>query len=125
MSSQELELPAAAVVVPAPRRRQRPLPGGARWRALLEQRWKDRLQEVTELSLEFHEAGAAMPRPHTTLQQLMRRAVTARRGLADLDDALGRLATGEYGRCERCSGVIPPESLAVLPEARYCARCAE
>ena len=122
MSTQELELP--ATVVPAPRRK--PLPGGARWRALREQRWKDRLQEVTELSLEFHEAGTAVHeqrQPAGSLRQLMRRAVIARRGLADLDDALERLASGDYGRCERCSAAIPPDNLARVPEERYCPSC--
>ncbi len=124
MSTQQLDLPAAAV--PAARR-PRPLPGGARWRALLEQRWKDRLQEVTQLSVEFHEAGTAVQQrgqPGKSLQQLMRRAVIARRGLADLDDALDRLAAGDYGRCERCTSAIPAENLVALPEQRYCPSCA-
>ena len=121
MSAQELELPAAGL--PAARRRR--LPGPARWRALLEQRWKDRLQEVTQLSVEFHEAGAAVlePRQPQSMRTLMRRAVTARRQLADLDDALGRLATGDYGRCERCRRDIPAETLTRAPEQRYCPRC--
>jgi DnaK suppressor protein len=124
MSTQQLDLPAAAV--PAARRPQ-PLPGGARWRALLEQRWQDRLQEVTQLSVEFHEAGTAVQqrdRPGKSLQQLMRRAVIARRGLADLDDALDRLAAGDYGQCERCASAIPAENLVAVPEERYCPSCA-
>jgi RNA polymerase-binding transcription factor DksA len=125
MSTQELERTAAEV--PARRRGPVPLPGGARWRAVLEQRWQDRLQEVTQLSLEFHEAGAAVQDargPQLSLRQLTRRAVIARRGLADLDDALDRLAAGHYGRCERCSSQIPHELLARLPEERYCLSCA-
>jgi hypothetical protein len=34
---------------------------GPMWRALLEARWRARLQEVTELSLAYHEAVAAHP----------------------------------------------------------------
>ena len=104
--------------------------GGPRWRALLEARWRDRLQEVTELSLEFHDAAAASPaegagRPRPALQRLMQRATSARRALADTDEALARLATGRFGRCENCATPIPARTLRAEPEARYCARCAE
>jgi|HubBroStandDraft_2_1064218.scaffolds.fasta_scaffold801029_1 RNA polymerase-binding transcription factor DksA len=124
MSTQEVD---ATAVVALPRQRERSLAGAPRWRALLERRWKDQLQEVTQLSLEFHEAGIAVQerRPlATSLQQLRRRAVIARRRLADLDDALDRLAAGQYGQCESCAGTIPPELLAQVPEDRYCPQCA-
>jgi len=42
-----------------------PVPaGGPRWRALLEMRWRARLQEVTELALAYHEAAAAAAASH-------------------------------------------------------------
>lgn len=97
---------------------------------MLEARWRDRLQRVTELSLEFHDAAAATPaagasRPGPKLQRLMRRAASARRALADTDEALGRLAAGRFGRCENCSAPIPVRTLRAEPEARYCRQCAE
>jgi RNA polymerase-binding transcription factor DksA len=103
--------------------------GGPWWRALLEARWRDRLQQVTELSLEFHDAAAAAPalgtgRPGSALERLMERATAARRALADTDDALARLAAGRFGQCETCSAAILPRTLRAEPEARYCARCA-
>lgn len=115
--------PASNATVPAP-------PSGAWWRALLESRWRDRLQLVTELSVEFHDAAAAAPalgagRPGPPLRQLMRRAASARRALADTDEALARLAAGQFGRCENCAAPIPARTLRAEPEARYCARCAE
>jgi len=57
------------------RARAAQLPGGPRWRALLEARWQDRLQKVTELSLAFHDAGSR-PEPHRepSARRLMRRA---------------------------------------------------
>jgi RNA polymerase-binding transcription factor DksA len=123
MSTQEVELAASSAAAPWHR-----LPSGAaRWRALLEQQWRDRLLELTQLSVEFHEAGTDARRrrqPPKSLQQLRRRAVIARRRLADLDDALERLAAGQYGQCERCAGSIPAEHLATAPQDRYCARCA-
>jgi DnaK suppressor protein len=117
-----------------------PVPaGGPRWRALLETRWRARLQEVTELALAYHEAAAATAGHGTDgggegrlqvqrllrLQRLLRRTVTSRRALADTEEALARLSAGRYGRCESCAGAIPAHRLAAAPETRYCARCAQ
>jgi RNA polymerase-binding transcription factor DksA len=110
--------------VPAPRRGKT---GGSRWRALLEARWRDRLAELTELSVAFHDAGAtAAPgtRAPESHRVLSRRAVVARYALAETDKALHRLMTGEFGRCEECAGDIPQARLLAEPEARYCERCA-
>jgi RNA polymerase-binding transcription factor DksA len=110
---------------------------GPRWRALLEARWQARLRELTELSLAYHVAVAAGPdrtgaAPSTVpgtgdgrpdAQALLRRAVTARRKLADVEEALARLAAREFGRCEQCGAQIPDGLLITAPEIRYCARC--
>ena len=113
-----------------------PVPaGGPRWRALLEMRWRARLQEVTELALAYHEAAAAAAASHGTgggdagpqmrrLLWLLRRTVISRRALADTEEALARLSAGRYGRCESCAGAISAQRLAATPETRYCARCA-
>ena len=112
-----------------------PVPaGGPRWRALLEMRWRARLQEVTELALAYHDAAAADGRgtggggdgglQWQRLRRLQRRTVTSRRALADTEDALARLSAGRYGRCESCAGAISAQRLAATPETRYCARCA-
>jgi RNA polymerase-binding transcription factor DksA len=96
------------------------------WRALLEARWRARLQEVTELSLAYHHAAAAAPDRlggEPRARRLLGRAVTARRKLADVEEALGRLAAGHYGRCEQCGSPIGPTLLVAVPEARYCSRC--
>jgi RNA polymerase-binding transcription factor DksA len=92
------------------------------------------VQEVTELSLAYHEAasaaaaaaadGAPASGPaERKVRKLLRRTVAARRALADTEEALGRLATGRYGLCENCTGAIPARLLAGAPEARYCPRC--
>jgi hypothetical protein len=111
---------------------------GPRWRALLEARWQARLRELTELSLAYHVAIASAPdragsgsgigsgsglAAEPEAQGLLRRAVTARRKLADVEEALSRLAAGEFGRCEQCGAQIPDGLLAAEPEIRYCARC--
>jgi len=111
---------------------------GPRWRALLEARWQARLRELTELSLAYHVAIASAPdragsgsgigsgsglAAEPEAQGLLRRAVTARRKLADVEEALSRLAAGEFGRCEQCGAQIPDGLLAAAPEIWYCARC--
>jgi RNA polymerase-binding transcription factor DksA len=102
---------------------------GPAWRALLEAQWRARLQAVTELSLAYHEAAsvtasapAGQPADRKVLR-LLRRVVAARRALADTEEALGRLASGRYGRCEGCAAAVPARLLAAAPDTRYCPRC--
>ena len=104
---------------------------GPVWRPLLEAQWRDRVQEVTELSLAYHEAASAAAAAGSAaggpaerkVRKLLRRTVAARQALADTEEALGRLASGRYGLCEGCTGAIPARLLAAAPEARYCPRC--
>jgi DnaK suppressor protein len=109
--------------VPAPRRGQT---RGSRWRALLEARWRERLELLTDLSVAFHDSAALAPgtQGRDSRRALTRRAIVARYALAETDKALHRLANGEFGRCEDCAGDIPQERLLAEPEARYCERCA-
>jgi RNA polymerase-binding transcription factor DksA len=99
---------------------------GPRWRAILEVRWRTRLQEVTELSVAYHAAAADAPGgiEDRHARQLLGQAVAARQRLADTEDALDRLAARDFGRCEQCSAPIPEALLAAVPECRYCAHCA-
>ncbi|QMU76726.1 TraR/DksA family transcriptional regulator [Streptacidiphilus sp. PB12-B1b] len=43
--------------------------------------------------------------------------------LGEVDRALERLASGGYGRCERCGEPIPAERLEARPAARTCVPC--
>lgn len=96
-----------------------------RWRVILEERWRDRLQKVTELSLAYHgaTAQAAGGLRDKGARRLLGQAVAARRRLADTEDALGRLAAGIFGQCEQCQAPISETLLAAAPEIRYCADC--
>jgi len=95
------------------------------WRALLEDRWQARLRELTELSLAYHgaadDSGDGVDRPEA--RALLDRAVAARRKLADVEEALGRLSAGGFGQCEQCGSAIPAGTLTVIPETRYCQGC--
>jgi RNA polymerase-binding transcription factor DksA len=100
---------------------------GPRWRVILEERWQDRLREVTELSVAYHGAAAQLAdgTEDRRARQLLRQAVAARRRLADTEEALGRLAAGRFGQCEQCTALITQGLLVAVPESRYCADCAD
>jgi DnaK suppressor protein len=57
-------------------------------------------------------------------QQLAALLEQARQRLADVDAALARAATGDYGRCAECGREIAPERLAARPQTRTCIACA-
>ena len=40
-----------------------------------------------------------------------------------IDDALERLANGEYGRCQECGEMIPEGRLMARPYAVFCVKC--
>ena len=45
--------------------------------------------------------------------------------LKQVNQALQRLAAGEYGVCEHCGDTINPERLNILPYTIHCIKCAE
>ena len=47
------------------------------------------------------------------------------RAIYDVDEALRRLYSGNYGSCESCGQPIARERLEVVPHARLCVRCKE
>jgi len=47
----------------------------------------------------------------------------ARAAVEDIDVALGKIASGTYGTCERCGQPIPKARLKALPQARLCVAC--
>jgi RNA polymerase-binding transcription factor DksA len=106
-------------------RRERRGQDAPHWRTILEARWRDRLAEVTELSLAYHSAAEPPGAAHgdERSRRLLRGAVAARRRLADTEDALKRLTAGSFGECEECGAPIPHAVLAAVPETRYCPAC--
>ncbi len=43
--------------------------------------------------------------------------------LNEIEIALGKIASGKYGVCEKCGGPIEPEILDIDPESRFCKAC--
>ena len=56
-------------------------------------------------------------------QRSMRRRLVSSLGTAEMRAALGRLADGSYGVCQRCESPIPIARLRAIPEARWCVTC--
>ena len=56
--------------------------------------------------------------------QLQALADQVARRVAEVDEAMGRLARGDYGRCERCGRPVPTQRLVARPTARTCVGCA-
>jgi RNA polymerase-binding transcription factor DksA len=48
---------------------------------------------------------------------------TAQRELAEIEAALGRLASGSYGTCQSCGGPMGLQRIRAIPEARFCVGC--
>ncbi|MDD5153650.1 MAG: TraR/DksA family transcriptional regulator [Desulfovibrionales bacterium] len=46
-----------------------------------------------------------------------------KRELEEIEEALGRIERGEYGRCTDCGGPISVKRLEIMPETPRCARC--
>jgi RNA polymerase-binding transcription factor DksA len=49
---------------------------------------------------------------------------TERSILTEIEEALARIQSGTYGRCEADGGVIPRARLRAIPWTRFCVRCA-
>ncbi len=43
--------------------------------------------------------------------------------LKEINEAIGRIERGVYGKCESCAGLVSAERLSALPHARYCLDC--
>jgi DnaK suppressor protein len=101
-----------------------------RWRALLAVRWQERLAQVTEFSLAYHDArqAAADASSGPDARWAARRMASAalhgaaaeRLALAEIEAALARLAAGRFGWCEQCGAPIPAATLTQTPQVRYC-----
>ncbi|MEU3661050.1 TraR/DksA C4-type zinc finger protein [Streptomyces sp. NPDC032940] len=86
---------------------------------LLEQRLfrREQLRQITAAPARAGDRSAARTEVRVQL------AASARMVLADVEAALERMAEGRYGSCHLCRRPIARERLAIVPQARYCARC--
>ena len=59
----------------------------------------------------------------TGSETVLLRAAAAFQRIADIDDALARVATSDFGRCAECGADIPYQRLKALPTATPCYSC--
>jgi RNA polymerase-binding protein DksA len=74
--------------------------------------------EVDESPLDNHLAETASVTIDREIDYSIEESET--RVLAAIDSALGRIADGTYGRCERCGREIEQERLEAIPYATLC-----
>ncbi|SCG72975.1 TraR/DksA family transcriptional regulator [Micromonospora inositola] len=87
----------------------------ARLRATLSTEFEAQTVRLTELTADTGDPGEA----HTRAALI----AATRQSLAQIGDALRRMADGGYGTCERCAAPIPAERLEAVPHARFCVPC--
>ncbi|MER7189604.1 TraR/DksA family transcriptional regulator [Streptomyces flaveolus] len=91
--------------------------------SLLEQRAfrEEQLRQITTLPTRADDRRRRRSAAQTEVRVQL--AASARMVLADVEAALDRMAEGRYGSCHLCRRPIARERLAIVPQARYCARC--
>lgn len=83
------------------------------------------LAELGEGGAAAHDAGLADRSAVATERGSAELVLNDLRGLLDeVEAALGRIESGDYGRCERCGAAIGDERLEALPTTRFCRSCA-
>src|SRR2546423_510214 len=88
---------------------------------------RPRLEAKLEQEYEGHTevlAGLMARRRRRTADDVEAATVEARQALADVAQALRRMAEGSYGTCESCAADIELEYLETRPAARVCLGCA-
>lgn len=73
-----------------------------------------------------HSSNRAEERRQSDAAQVevgVRLAASARMVLADVEAALARMDSGQYGTCHLCRRGVERHRLLIVPQARYCGRC--
>jgi DnaK suppressor protein len=89
-------------------------------RSALEQQRAFRADQLAELRISASRVAIDDPRAEV-IDALRSGAASA---LQDIETALARMDSGEYGVCVTCSATVPLERLEVVPMAASCMPCA-
>ncbi|HEX4811325.1 MAG TPA: TraR/DksA C4-type zinc finger protein [Nonomuraea sp.] len=84
---------------------------------------RDQLERRSRQLLGLQAAAQDGSGADDTWQELVVSLTAADRAIAELTQALDRIATGSYGLCAHCGSGIPFERLKIRPLARYCITC--
>lgn len=90
-------------------------------RAALEQQRRFRIDQITELLADTAARSDAALDPRDEVARALYAGASA--ALLDIENALRRIATGSYGRCQRCAAAVALERLEILPSAPLCMTC--
>jgi DnaK suppressor protein len=96
-------------------------------RARLEEQRQFRIEQLVELAAEelaaeeLADAAAAGEEARDEMSVLL--AAAARQALADIETALQRMATGQYGACLYCGVPIELPRLYAVPQTALCEPC--
>ncbi|MFE9169149.1 TraR/DksA family transcriptional regulator [Streptomyces kebangsaanensis] len=83
---------------------------------------QEQLQQISAVAVS--RADAVLQRQAASQVEVrVKLAASARMVLADVEAALARMDEGSYGTCHLCRRPVERERLAIVPQARYCARC--
>ncbi|MCF8721855.1 TraR/DksA family transcriptional regulator [Nitrospina gracilis] len=78
-------------------------------------------EEFTQLVSDMSDDAARS----SSRQMLLNLGEQERQKLKLVEEALSKIATGEYGVCSECESNIPEARLHVVPFTRYCVKCLE
>jgi DnaK suppressor protein len=102
--------------------------------AVIERRLRS-LRNALGKRINLHHMDVAMDREPddeiaTACENVSREMLAAmlereRRTLTEVESALNRLKSGEFGSCDNCGVAIPNARLEAIPWARLCVHCAE
>ena len=76
-----------------------------------------------------HDARARALTGQTDTDSLLERelaeagASRAQEAIGEIESALARIESGNYGLCEACGERVAPERLEAIPHVRYCVTC--
>lgn len=93
-------------------------------RETLQDRWRDQVRLITELSVDLH----TMLDDDDDESEFDTAAVAvalseARLRLTEIEQAMRRLDDRSYGRCFSCLIPLPFSDLMIEPDTRHCAEC--
>ncbi|MFD7704445.1 TraR/DksA family transcriptional regulator [Streptomyces caelestis] len=95
--------------------------------ALRENLYEQRLFRQEQLrQFAVHSSNRADDRRRTDAALIevgVKLAASARMVLADVEAALARMDSGQYGTCHLCRRAVERHRLLIVPQARYCGRC--
>ncbi len=99
----------------------------------IENKLRDRLEELKERVEEIEDdlgtAGdddfSEMAVESADDEVLSSTGNAAEKEISQIIGALGRIESGEYGKCQNCKGAIAKERLEAIPYTAYCIKCAE